>query len=358
VSIAHDTSAIADADLSDLFASFPASGRVILAVSGGADSSALMMLACRWRAAHADGPELIAATVDHGLRAGAHAEADAVGLLAQKLGIPHEILIWKGKKPATGIEAAARDARYRLLTELAQRRGATAIATAHTLDDQAETVLMRLAAGSGPAGLAGMRPKEVRDGVALLRPLLGIPKRRLVATLERDGIPWSEDPMNANLAFARPRLRAAAPALAREGLTPQRVARLAERIARYEQVVAAATRSAREALLDPQQPGRIAGHALLAMPEELALRLLGEEIAAVAATPCGGGSMRLQRLEALWSDVRRAIAAGRTLRRTLAGALVSVNADGSVLISRAPPRRTIQGPTRAHRAKHPFTKRQ
>jgi hypothetical protein len=90
----------------------------------------------------------------------------------------------------------------------------------------------------------------------------------------------------------------------------------------------------------------------------LALRLIGEEITAVAAAPCGGGSIRLQRLEALWSDVRRAIAAGRTLRRTLAGALVSVNADGSVLISRAPPRRTTQGPTRVHRAKHPFTKRQ
>src|SRR5262249_6150320 len=143
-------------------------------------------------------------------------------------------------------------------------------------------------------------------------------------------------------------------ALAREGLTPQRIARLAQRIARYEQVVAAATRSAREALLDPQQPGRFAGHALLAVPEELALRLIGEEIAAVAKdAACGGaGSARLQRLEALWSEMRRAIAAGRALRRTLGGALVSVRADGAVLISRAPPRRPVRG----NRAKDPFTK--
>jgi tRNA(Ile)-lysidine synthase len=166
--------------------------------------------------------------------------------------------------------------------------------------------------------------------------------------------------MNADLAFARPRLRAAAPALVREGLTPQRVARLAERIARYEQVVAAATRSAREALLDPQQPGRLAGHALLAVPEELALRLIAEEIVAMSdADRCrGGSSVRLQRLEALWSEMRRAIAAGRALRRTLAGALVSVSADGAVLVSRAPPRRADQAaPPRGNRAKHPFTKR-
>src|SRR5207302_567850 len=115
---------IADADLAGLFASFPLSGRVILAVSGGADSTALMALASRWRQARADGPELIAATVDHGLRPGSRAEAEAVGALARRFGVAHELLTWKGDKPATGIEAAAREARYRLLASLAQCRGA------------------------------------------------------------------------------------------------------------------------------------------------------------------------------------------------------------------------------------------
>src|SRR5207244_9360514 len=137
------------------------------------------------------------------------AEAQAVGALARRLGLAHEILVWDDEKPTTGIEAAAREARYRLLAALARRRRAAAIATAHTLDDQAETVLMRLAAGSGPAGLAAMRPVEARDGLKVLRPFLGIRKQRLVATLARDGIAWSEVPMNADPRFARPRLRKA-----------------------------------------------------------------------------------------------------------------------------------------------------
>src|SRR5262249_36768196 len=157
---------------------------------------ALMLLAQRWRRRRTRGPELIVATVEHGLRRGSRAEANAVGALARKLGLSHEILAWRGTKPKTGIEAAARAARYRLVAPLARRPGAGAIATAHPLDDQAETVLMRLAAGSGPAGLAGMRPRDLRHGVVLLRPLLGLRKARLLATLARAGIKWADDPMN------------------------------------------------------------------------------------------------------------------------------------------------------------------
>src|SRR5262249_54422743 len=110
-----------------------------------------MLLAHRWQRRRVHGPDLVVATVDHGLRTGSRAEAKAVGAVARRLGLAHEILAWRGTKPKAGIEAAARSARYRLLADLAQRLGAEAIATAHTLDDQAETVLMRLAAGSGPA---------------------------------------------------------------------------------------------------------------------------------------------------------------------------------------------------------------
>jgi tRNA(Ile)-lysidine synthase len=368
VSTADAAGVIAEGEIAGLFASFPRSGRVILAVSGGADSTALMVLAARWRHRLAHGPQLVAATVDHGLRRGSRAEAQAVGALARRLGLPHEVLRWRGPKPATGVEAAARRARYRLLAGLAQRLSAGAIATAHTLDDQAETVLMRLAAGSGPAGLAGMRPRDVRHGVVLLRPLLGVRKARLVATLTRSRIGWAEDPMNADPGFARPRLRAAAAVLAREGLTPERMARLAERMARYEHVVAAAAQAARANLVDPQRPGRLDGRALLAAPEEVALRLLAGEIAA-CAPPAGGSScagekpLRLQRLEALWRDLRRALADGRATRRTLGSALVAVDRDRHVLISRAPERRTDPRQARAtsrgrrNAAKDPFTKR-
>jgi tRNA(Ile)-lysidine synthase len=355
VSIADAAAAISQREIAGLFASFPRSGRIILAVSGGADSTALMVLAQRWRRRLARGPELIAATVDHGLRLGSRAEAKAVGALARRLGLRHEALLWRGKKPRTGIEAAARAARYRLLARLAQRLGAQAIATAHTLDDQAETVLMRFAAGSGPAGLAGMRARDLRDGLLLLRPLLGVRKRRLLATLTRAGIAWSEDPMNADPAFARVRLRAAGAALAREGLTPERMARLAERMARYEEVVAAAVQAAQARVADPQRPGRLDGRALLAVPEEVALRLFAGAIAAVR--PCVVGKpLRLQRLEALWRDLRAVIAAGRATKRTLAEALVSIDRDGAVLIALAPPRRAQASRGRRNAAKHPFTK--
>jgi len=362
VSTADSAAAISARELAGLFVSFPPSGRVILAVSGGADSTALMVLAQRWRRRRARGPELVAATVDHGLRPGSQAEAKAVGVLARRLGLKHETLMWRGTKPKTGVEAAARVARYRLLAELARRLGAEAIATAHTLDDQAETVLMRLAAGSGPGGLAGMRTRDTRDGIVLLRPLLGVRKARLVATLARADIAWVDDPMNADPAFARPRLRAAGIVLAREGLTAERVARLAERMARYEEAVTAAVEAARAHIADPHRPGRLDARALLAAPQEVALRLLAAAIVDAGTSCAAEKPLRLQRLEALWDDLHAAITAGRPIKRTLAEALVTIDRDGTVLITAAPRRRTVFRRTggvprsRRNAAKHPFTK--
>lgn len=348
-SAAESGAAISERETESLFSTFPKSGRVVLAVSGGADSTALLMLAARWRATREKGPALSAATIDHALRRHSRAEAEQVAALAGQLGIPHHILTWEGEKPATGIEAAAREARRRLIAAHTRRLGATRIATAHTLDDQAETVLMRLAAGSGPAGLAGMRMQENRDGLTWLRPFLDTRKQRLIATLQRDGIAWSEDPMNRDARFERPRLRAAAEVLAREGLTAERLGRLAERMARYEAVVAGCAEAA-AAALGPRQPGRWDGAALLALPEELALRLLAAEIAGVTAddTHKLDHPIRLQRLEALWRDLRMALTERRALRRTLAGALVAVTPDRALTIAREPARR---GPSQRRRHK-------
>ena len=117
---------ISDTEIASLFASFPTSGRVILAVSGGADSTALMVLAQRWSRSHA-AVELVAATVDHGLRAQSRAEAESVAALAARLGLRHERLAWEGRKPTTGVEAAARRVRYRLLGDLARRLAASTL---------------------------------------------------------------------------------------------------------------------------------------------------------------------------------------------------------------------------------------
>ena len=337
---ASEAAPIGSDELEALFAIFPRDGRVVLAVSGGADSTALALLATRWRGAVAQGPDLIAATVDHGLRTQSAEDAARVGAFAAHLRLPHQVLAWEGAKPSTGIEAAARDARYALLCAFARRSGANAIATAHTLDDQAETVLMRLAAGSGPAGLAGMRQRESRDGIVLLRPFLRVRKHRLIATLKREGMSWQDDPMNADPRFARPRLRASAAALAHEGLTPERLGRLATRMARWEEAIATSAKAARDALRLPDRADAFDGWALLGVPEEVGLRVLAAEIQAVGSEMPGPYAPRLERLEALWEELSLAIRASRPLRRTLGGALIAADAEGAVTITRAASRRS------------------
>ena len=210
-----------------LFADWKAAPAIVLAVSGGPDSMALMWLAARWRRALARGPRLIAVTVDHGLRPEAAREARDVKRLARTLDLPHRTLRWTGAKPKTGLPAAARAARYRLLAQAARASGATHILTAHTRDDQAETLLMRMLRGSGIAGLAAMARETERDGVWLARPLLDVPKSQLVATLGKAKIAFADDPTNSDTSFTRPRLRALMPALAEEGGDSRNLARLA-----------------------------------------------------------------------------------------------------------------------------------
>jgi tRNA(Ile)-lysidine synthase len=139
-----------------LFADLAPAPALVLAVSGGPDSTALLWLAARWRAKRKRGPKLLAVTIDHGLRPESAGEARDVARLARRLGVAHRTIRWRGKKPKTRLQQEARAARYRLLAQAARKIGATHVLTAHTLDDQAETVLMRLLRGSGLAGLAGM----------------------------------------------------------------------------------------------------------------------------------------------------------------------------------------------------------
>src|SRR6201747_1686065 len=228
----HDNTPISAQNARRLFADWKAVPAIVLAVSGGPDSIALMWRAARWRRALARGPRLVAVTVDHGLRAEAAREALQVKRLARTLDLPHRTLRWTGAKPKTGLPAAARSARYRLLAQAAQACGATHILTAHTRDDQAETLLMRMLRGSGIAGLAAMARQSERDGVLLARPFLQVSKAQLVATLKKAKIDFADDPTNRDAAYTRPRLRALMPALAEEGGDSRNLARLATRLAR------------------------------------------------------------------------------------------------------------------------------
>lgn len=270
-----------------------------LAVSGGADSMALMHMIARWaaredvRAAYdawwrtnssrlrpgfsglparpaieekplIDSlPHVMVLTVDHGLRAEAGDEAAFVAREAAKLGLTCQVLRWEGDKPATGVQAAAREARRSLLVEavhaeLAQlsarlrehgirwKRGARTLVMAHHLEDQAETLLMRLARGSGLDGLRGMRARDevmrqpttadpVQLKAPLARPLLGVAKARLVTTLQVCGASWIEDPSNDDERFERVRVRKALRQLEPLGFTAEKLALSARRLADAEE---------------------------------------------------------------------------------------------------------------------------
>ena len=178
-----------------------------LAVSGGPDSLALLILAARARPLQVE-----AATIDHALRPESRVEAEMVAAVCDRLGVPHRILTasW-GEKPQTAIQERARLMRYRLLGEWARSRGLSAIATAHHLDDQAETFLMRLARGAGVKGLAGMRrvAQPVGNGLAVIRPLLGWRHSELEAVCAAAGIDPVQDPSNGDEQFERVRIRQA-----------------------------------------------------------------------------------------------------------------------------------------------------
>jgi tRNA(Ile)-lysidine synthase len=353
--ICADETPISDAEADLLFADLIDQPALVLAVSGGPDSTALMWLAARWRKRRRRGPKLIAVTVDHGLRPEARREAVAVKRLARRLGVAHRTLRWTGRKPTSGLQHKAREARYRLIAAAAARAGATCVLTAHTIDDQAETILFRLARGSGLSGLAGMarvRPLVMPEtGVFLVRPLLDVAKSRLIATVRAAKITVADDPSNRDPRFARTRLRALMPALAGEGLDARSFARLARRVQRADAAIELAVAAAASALAGGAWPRRgpivFPAQDFAGLPAEIALRLLGRAITCVGDE----GPVELGKLEALADALAAAAAGAVRFRRTLAGGLVTLG-DGRIAIERAPPRRrpSAARPSRGRRA--------
>ena len=187
------------------FAPFESRPVLAVAVSGGRDSLALALLAHDWAVA-LEG-RIVGLIVDHGLRLESADEAAKTRALLERHGIAAEILRWRGAKPATGLQEAAREARYRLLFSACRRRGILHLLVAHQADDQTETVVMRAARGSGPVGLAGMANLVEQRQARVLRPLLSVPRARLTATLEARAMAWIDDPSNLDSRFERARLR-------------------------------------------------------------------------------------------------------------------------------------------------------
>lgn len=318
-----------DQDLEALFGALLAPfHRVVLAVSGGPDSMALMLLAARWMAS-GKAPRGLAfevATVDHGLRAGSAHEAGWVAERAKALGFAHTTLVWGGEKAGSALQARAREARYALLVAHAREgmpagSAPAAVVTAHTADDQAETLLMRLGRGSGLDGLAGMAPVRplLPDGsVQLVRPLLGVSKASLVAVLEEVSAAWLDDPSNERVDFERVRLRKAQDHLRALGLSNDKLALSAGRLTRARDALEQVAEARFAALIDMHDGvfASLQRAAWEAEPEDIRVRLMTRLLCAF------GGQAKpaqLSQVEALVA----ALARGRPFAQTLGGCIVS-----------------------------------
>lgn len=192
---------------------FTSQRRIAVAVSGGSDSTGLLVLLREYLRGLPAAPELVGVTLDHGLRAESAQESEKVKALCASLAIQHVTKVWQGAKPSSGLQAAAREARYGLLAQAAREAGAGVALTGHTEDDQLETVFMRAARGEGP-GLAGMAPAtlafndhDLGPPVWFARPLLGARRAEVREALTKRRISWVDDPSNSNPDFERVAVR-------------------------------------------------------------------------------------------------------------------------------------------------------
>jgi tRNA(Ile)-lysidine synthase len=315
---------ISDAALLSAFAPLEAYPSAALAVSGGPDSMALMYLAARWLTLKGRAPASITVfTVDHGLRPEAAEEAAFVATRAAGLGFSHTILAWAGQKPKTGIQAAAREARYGLMTAYACEHRIACLVTAHTEDDQAETFLMRLRRGSGLDGLAAMAAVSERGGVPIVRPLLSLSKSRLIACLRSLGVPFATDPSNSNTTFERVRVRHAMKVLAAAGITRPALALSASRLGRGREALASTAEEFLQRHFSVTSLGQaqIGLEPYLELAPEIALRVLSRALALI-----GGKEEppRMAKVERLLNELRagkREAALGGCLIIAAAGVL-------------------------------------
>ncbi|MBL8630152.1 MAG: tRNA lysidine(34) synthetase TilS [Rhodospirillaceae bacterium] len=275
---------------------------IAVAVSGGADSMALALLASDWAKPRKIG--VTALTVDHRLRSEAAAEARTVAAWMCARGIAHETLIWDAgaevRHLTRSAQDAARDARYGLLSAWARASGCRTLLLAHHADDQIETFFLRLSRGSGLQGLASMDAQSVMRGVQVLRPLLDFKKSDLIATCEASGQAWVEDPSNSNTKYARSRFRQARAMLAAEGLTPDRLLATITHLQRARAAIQLFVEVTAEAACTWAATGvaTVSAKRLFASPDEISLRVLSDVLRAAGGQVYGPRFERLERLHA------------------------------------------------------------
>jgi tRNA(Ile)-lysidine synthase len=275
--------------------------------------------------------------VDHGLRKGSAKDARQVAAWAKAAGLPAHVFRWRGAKSRSGIEAAAREARYRLMGDWLRKHGVSSLYVGHTLDDQAETFLLRLARGSGLDGLSAMRaqapwPIAGFDGLSVMRPLLGVGRDALRVFLKARGQPWLDDPMNEDAAFDRVKIRQAGPALAALGLTPSRIAAAAAHLSRARLALDDMTQTLLSRAVQKNGDGGVLLDTamLAAAPPELGLRALAAVLMQVSGQ---GYRPRFDALERLYGRIVRGdLGAGCTLHGCRIGPARRGNMKFAVLV--------------------------
>ena len=282
----------------------PTQGNIGVAISGGGDSLALML--ALHQITEARGQQLEAMTVDHGLRAEAAAEADYARRLCQSLSIPHATARWTGWKGEGNLQNAAREGRYRLIAEWAKRRDLTCVCIGHTLDDVAETFVMRLARESGADGLARMASDFMRNDVRFLRPMLSIPREDLRQFLKQHKIDWVEDPSNDNEDFDRVRVRRALAVFKDLGISAENLAAVSENMSQVRDVLKTQVQSIGRQIVEQDRGDLVIDRAgFLDLHFELRRRLLNDALSWISPV-----SYPLRR--GVISDLNDAIEAQRT----------------------------------------------
>jgi tRNA(Ile)-lysidine synthase len=315
-----------------LFAPLAEFGRIALAVSGGPDSLALMLLAAEYATATVAHDRFVVYSVDHALRPEAADEVAFVVREAKRLGFRARALRWDGEKPVTGIQEAARAARYQLFAQAMRHDRANVLVTAHHLGDQAETVLMRLAHGSGLEGLRGMDYFTEIGELRIVRPLLGIDPRDLRLVVDEAGVVPVTDPSNTDLDYERVRWRRMMPQLEALGLDARRLARFAERARDAETALVAMTAEALAMVefATGDEKAAFGRNVIMSIPRAIAVRVVGRVLDRV------GGGRKPHALAAVELLTDRLIR--EPVRTTLHGCIIR-SGGKTVRISREPGRR-------------------
>jgi tRNA(Ile)-lysidine synthase len=311
-------------DSEAIFAPLAEFRRIGLAVSGGPDSLALLLLAAEFANQHAAHERFVVYSVDHGLRPEAAGEVAYVTETARKLGFAARALKWEGPKPATGTQQAARTARYGLIANAMAADEAEILLTAHHLGDQAETVLMRLAHGSGPEGLRGMDYFAEIAGLVVVRPLLGFDPADLAKVVAASNLKPVIDPSNSDTDYERVRWRRILPQLAALGLDARRLSRFANRMRDADRALASMALSTQTGLNSATGARSVERAVLVRLPRAVAIRVMANLLDQVSD---GQKPHDLAPIEVLTDRLRIETALKRT---SLHGCLIS--SDGTTIV--------------------------